>query len=425
MVIEILMPALSPTMTEGNLAKWYKKEGDQLKAGEIIAEIETDKATMEVEAVDEGILAKILVNEGVNQVRVGKAIALIVEDISEMGDIGSYQLKEGASGDGGKENGQDKAQNNEKKDKIDAKTPAPSDTAKTMEATEVTDPNKRIFASPLARRIADQKSLNLSSMNGTGPHGRIVKSDVIGFIPQYVDRPTNTISSTGAYDIVSVSNMKRVIAKRLIESKQNTPHFYLTVDCKLDNLLLVREQVNFGVEKHEKISVNDFIIKASALALARIPEVNASWTEEGIKMYHDIDISVAVAIDGGLVTPIVRSANLRTISDISAEMKGLALRAKNGKLKPEEYQGGGFSISNLGMFGIKQFNAIINPPQSCILAVGAGIKKPVVIADQVTIATVAELTISCDHRVVDGACAAKLLSTLVELLENPIKMLVW
>jgi pyruvate dehydrogenase E2 component (dihydrolipoamide acetyltransferase) len=408
MIIEILMPALSPTMTDGNLAKWFKKEGEKVKPGEVIAEIETDKATMEVEAVDEGIIGKILIQSGTNGVLVGEAIALILEEESEKSLLDSYQIK-------GK-----KSRNNEKKDQ---ELTTQKQEAKTEKQDNINS-GKRIFASPLAKRIAEQNSVDLTRVNGTGPHGRIVKNDVLAANSSSAITAPKRVFGAGGYDLEPVSNMRKVIAKRLLESKQTVPHFYLNIDCNLDRLMQAREEINSEFQKDKKISVNDFIIKASSMALAKVPEVNSSWSDDGIIKYRDIDISIAVAIDGGLVTPIIKCANLKTLLEISSEMKELAAKAKDGKLKPEEYQGGGFSISNLGMFGIKSFSAIINPPQSCILAVGAGNKIPVVASDQIKISTVAELTLSCDHRVVDGAVGARFLSALKEYIENPFKMLV-
>jgi pyruvate dehydrogenase E2 component (dihydrolipoamide acetyltransferase) len=409
MITEILMPALSPTMTDGNLAKWYKNEGDKVKPGEVIAEIETDKATMEVEAVDEGILAKILVKAGANGVLVGEAIALVIEEEDDKSLLETYQIK-------GKESvTEEKAVLDKIIDKQEVISEKIADRSN----------SQRIFASPLAKRIAEQNSVDLSKISGSGPHGRIIKNDVISAKTSSIPQTSRVITSSGgAYDLEPVSNMRKVIARRLLESKQTVPHFYLNIDCNLDRLLNVREEVNLGAEKDKKISVNDFIIKASSMALQEVSEVNSSWSDEGIMKYRDVDISVAVAINGGLVTPIIRNANLKKISEISAEMKELATKAKDGKLKPEEYQGGGFSISNLGMFGIKSFSAIINPPQSSILAVGAGNKVPIVVGDQIKISTVAEFTLSCDHRVVDGAVGARFLAALKEYIENPLKMLV-
>lgn len=408
MIIEILMPALSPTMTDGNLAKWFKKEGDKIKPGELIAEIETDKATMEVEAVDAGTIGKILIAEGATNVKVGEVIALVLEEGANKELLATYTIK-------GKT-----AAPLDTKD-VQAESPQPSIPQKIA----TTNSNDRIFASPLAKRIAEQNSVSLTAIPGSGPHGRIIKDDVIASINNPTkNSPAKVSGAIGAYDLEPITNMRKVIAKRLVESKQTVPHFYLNIECNLDKILLLREDVNKDLEKDKKISVNDFIIKASSVALARVPEVNSSWTDEGIMKYRDIDVAVAVAISGGLVTPIIRTSNFKSLSEISSEMKLLASKARDGKLKPEEYQGGGFSISNLGMFGIKQFGAIINPPQSCILAIGAGVKKPVVIDDQIKISTMCEMTLSCDHRVVDGVVGARFLSALKELIENPVKMLV-
>ncbi|MDX1923702.1 MAG: pyruvate dehydrogenase complex dihydrolipoamide acetyltransferase [Rickettsiaceae bacterium] len=420
MIIEILMPALSPTMTEGNLAKWLKNEGDKIKPGDVIAEIETDKATMEVEAVDEGILARILVSPGTEGVEVNSVIALILEEGADKALLQNYTPK-------GKTSASSSA----------ASSPAPTvssgEASKTTQqnTTPVTD-NKaeggRIFASPLARRVACQNNIDLSEIKGSGPHGRIIKDDVLsaGLNPSASasQKKVRVVEGDGGYDLLPITNMRKIIAKRLLESKITVPHFYLNVECNLDKLMVYRLDVNENLEKHSKISVNDFIIKAVAAALVKVPDANSSWSDEGIMRYRDVDIAVAVATEGGLVTPIIRSANFKTITEISEEMKELASRARVGKLKPEEYQGGGFSISNLGMYGIKQFSAIINPPQGCILAVGAGIKKPVVIDDQVRISTTAEMTLSIDHRVIDGAVGARFLSYFKEYMENPIKMLI-
>lgn len=414
MIIEVLMPALSPTMTEGNLAKWTKKEGDKIRPGDVIAEIETDKATMEVEAVDEGILGKILVPEGENGVLVNSTIALIIENESEKSELDKYELKGSSS-----------------KSAIGSSAPDKSEAPIISLATEkITAPESsgKIFASPLAKRIASQNNINLENIDGSGPRGRIIKADVVNANSKHTTGQTSSTQrniESGGYDLLPISNMRKVIAKRLLESKLTVPHFYLNLECNLDKLLEYRSRINEILEQDKKISVNDFVIKAVASAILKVPGVNASWSEEGIIQYRDIDISVAVAIDGGLVTPIIKCANRKSLTEISTEMKELATKARAGKLKPEEYQGGGFSISNLGMFGIKQFSAIINPPQGCILAVGAGIKKPVVDAgDKIQVSTIAEMTLSIDHRVIDGALGARFLSYFKEYMENPIKMLI-
>ena len=392
MPIEILMPALSPTMTEGNLTKWLKKEGDKIKPGEVIAEIETDKATMEVEAVDAGIIGKILVQAGGEPVKVNSLIALILEDSEDHSSLVNYQVK-GAI-------------------KIDIK----EEIIIAPKAVIVTNTdNERIFASPLARRIAKNENIDLTKINGTGPRGRIIKADL-------ANKPQQVATKTFDNKILN-SNMRKVIAKRLVESKQTIPHFYLNMECELDNLLKIRAEMNYEGAPY-KLSVNDFVIKAVAHALAEVPEANASWSEEAITLFANIDISVAVAIDGGLITPIVRNADQKTISQISNEMKDLANRAKLGKLAPAEFQGGGFSISNLGMFGVKNFNAIINPPQSCILAIGAGTERVVARAGKMEIRTIMDVTLSVDHRSVDGAVGARFLAAFKKLIENPILMFV-
>ncbi len=401
MPIEILMPALSPTMTEGNLAKWLKKEGDKVKPGDVIAEIETDKATMEVEAVDEGILGKILVSSGSQNVPVNSLIALLLEEGESPDSITDYKPKVMVSS------------------KPPVTTSAPILTPKTAPILEQQN-DIRIKASPLAKRIAQNEKIDLSRIIGTGPYGRIIKDDVLNSRTQ--DRTSKLERNLDEYKVISNSNIRRVIAKRLVESKQTIPHFYLSIECNIDKLLSLREDMNLDA-KDFKISINDLIIKAVAMALAEVPEANASWTEEAILQYNNIDISVAVAIDGGLITPIIRNANYKSIIEISNEMKALAKKARENTLRPEEFQGGGFSISNLGMYGIKQFQAIVNPPQSCIMAVGTSNKRPIVINDQISIATILDISISCDHRVVDGAVGAKFLSSFKKFIEHPIKMI--
>ena len=407
MPIEILMPALSPTMTEGNLAKWLKKEGDKVKPGDVLAEIETDKATMEVEAVDEGILAKIFVVGGSQNVPVNNLIALLLEEGESADVIASYVPKASP-----------------------AKQPLAPTIPIALAVTQATIPNIgnndiRIKASPLAKRIAENEKIDLATVNGTGPYGRIVKDDVLN--------ARNASTSKGLvrrnpkeYITLPNNNIRRVIAKRLLESKQNIPHFYLSIECNIDKLLYLREEMNMVVaDKPElKISINDWVIKAAAMALVEVPEANASWTEEAILQYNNVDISIAVAIDGGLITPIIRNADHKNITNISSEMKSLAKKARENTLKPEEFQGGGFSISNLGMYGIKTFQAIVNPPQSSIMAIGASNKRPIIINDQVTIATIMDVSLSCDHRVVDGAVGAKFLTSFKKFIEHPIRMLV-
>ncbi|MEZ5829998.1 MAG: pyruvate dehydrogenase complex dihydrolipoamide acetyltransferase [Dongiaceae bacterium] len=439
MPINILMPALSPTMTEGNLARWLKKEGDAVKSGDVIAEIETDKATMEVEAVDEGKLGKILVPEGAQGVKVNDVIAVLLEEGESASDIK-------ASGAAPAPKAAPAPAPAPQAARSEAPKPAaPAAAAPAPAATPAAASGSRIFASPLARRLAQQHGLDLSRVVGSGPHGRIVKSDIeqaaasggakAAPVPAAAKAPSGApaIPSTPTFGepefgLVPHSMMRKTIARRLQESKQFVPHFYLTIDCEIDRLLKLREEVNAGAPKEGKgafkLSVNDFIIKACAIALKQVPAANASWSDEGVKMYKTSDISVAVAIPNGLITPVIRRAEEKRLSDISGEMKGLAARAKDGKLKPEEYTGGSFSLSNLGMFGIKDFAAIINPPQGCILAVGAGDQRPVVKNGALAIATVMSCTLSVDHRVVDGAIGAEFLSAFKKLIENPLSMLV-
>jgi pyruvate dehydrogenase E2 component (dihydrolipoamide acetyltransferase) len=438
MPINILMPALSPTMTEGNLARWLKKEGDPVKSGDVIAEIETDKATMEVEAVDEGKIGKILVPEGAQGVKVNDVIAVLLEEGESPGDIkaGAPAPKPAAAPAPKAEAAPPKAEAPKQ-----PAAPAPAPAAPSPAAAS----GSRIFASPLAKRLAQQHGLDLSRVVGSGPHGRIVKSDIekaaasggakaapapaaAKGLPGAPAVPSTPAFGEPEFELHPHSMMRKTIARRLQESKQFVPHFYLTIDCEIDRLLKLREEVNAGAPKEGKgafkLSVNDFIIKACAIALKQVPAANASWSDEGVKMYKTSDISVAVAIPNGLITPIIRRAEDKRLSDISSEMKGLAGRAKDGKLKPEEYTGGGFSLSNLGMFGIKDFAAIINPPQGCILAVGAGEQRAVVKNGQLAVATVMSCTLSVDHRVVDGAIGAEFLSAYKKLIENPLAMLV-
>jgi len=432
MPVKILMPALSPTMTEGKLAKWLKSEGDEIVSGDIIAEIETDKATMEVEAVDEGVLAKIVIPEGTENVPVNDIIAVLLEE----GEDNSAVEKLLA---GGNDNASA------------AKAPAPKEAPKAAPvAAPVATPapipatsTSRILASPLAKRLAEQAGLNLANIQGSGPNGRIVKADIetakssgaplkSAAAPQAGSfAPTASGPDASAlaemlgipHHLQENSGMRKTIARRLLESKQTVPHYYLTVDCVLDRLLDLRKQINDGADGLFKISVNDFIVKATALALKKVPAVNTSWTDNALVIYDRADVSVAVAIPDGLITPIVKDADNKSLKAISAEVKDLAARAKDGKLKPEEYQGGTISVSNLGMFGIKEFVAIINPPQSCILAVGAGDKRPIVKDGALAIGTVMTATASFDHRAVDGAVGAQFLEAFKNLIENPLVML--
>ena len=449
MTTEILMPALSPTMTEGNLASWLKKEGDTISAGDVIAEIETDKATMEVEAVDEGTLGKILVEAGTEGVAVNTPIAILLEegeDESALGDaVAKAESKSGAGdGGGGGEKSDDKSSDAGKPDEKEApKTSAPADGGGTAPPAPTDDKGDRIFASPLARRMAAQAELDLGSIEGSGPRGRIVKADIEAALkggapkkaaaaeaPAAAEKaPAAAAPPTDGYpdfDLVPLSNMRKVIAKRLTEAKQTIPHFYLTIDCEVDTLLAARKELNAKSPEGEggfKLSVNDFVIRAASLALRKVPAANASFTDEGFRKYHWVDMSVAVAIPDGLITPIIRQADRKGLAQISNEMKELAAKARDGKLQPEEYQGGTFSISNLGMFGIKQFEAVINPPQGCILAVGAGEQRPVVKDGALAVATVMSCTLSVDHRVVDGAIGAEFLAEFKKLIEDPMSML--
>jgi len=436
MPINILMPALSPTMTEGNLARWLKKEGDAVKPGDVIAEIETDKATMEVEAVEEGKIGKILVPDGAQGVKVNDVIAVLLEEGEDAGAIkaAAAPAPKAAAAPAPKA---EAAPARAEAPKPAAAAPAPAAPAPAAAS------GSRIFASPLAKRLAQQHGLDLSRVVGSGPHGRVVKSDIdkvaaggtAKAAPAGAKAPPAAPSVPGfqafgepEFELHPHSMMRKTIARRLQESKQFVPHFYLTIDCEIDRLLKVREEVNAGAPKEGKgafkLSVNDFVIKACAVALKQVPAANASWSDEGVKMYKSADISVAVAIPNGLITPIIRHAEDKRLSDISAEMKDLAGRAKGGKLKPEDYTGGSFSLSNLGMFGIKDFAAIVNPPQGCIMAVGAGEQRPVVKNGALAVATVMSCTLSVDHRVVDGAIGAEYLAAFKKLIENPLAMLV-
>ena len=445
MATNILMPALSPTMTEGNLARWLKKEGDAVKPGDVIAEIETDKATMEVEAVEEGKIGKILVPDGAQGVKVNDVIAVLLEEGEDASAIkaGAAPAPKAAAAPAPKAEPAP-APKGDGAAKAEAPKPAAAPAPEAAPApTPAAASGERIFASPLAKRLAQQHGLDLSRVVGSGPHGRVVKSDIekaaaggtakaapagAKGLPTAPSVPGFQAFGEPEFELHPHSMMRKTIARRLQESKQFVPHFYLTVDCEIDRLLKVREEVNAGAPKEGKgafkLSVNDFIIKACAVALKQVPAANASWSDEGVKMYKTADISVAVAIPNGLITPIIRHAEDKRLSDISAEMKGLAGRAKDGKLKPEEYTGGSFSLSNLGMFGIKDFAAIINPPQGCIMAVGAGEQRAVVKNGALAVATVMSCTLSVDHRVVDGAIGAEYLAAFKKLIENPLAMLV-
>jgi pyruvate dehydrogenase E2 component (dihydrolipoamide acetyltransferase) len=443
MPINILMPALSPTMEKGNLAKWLKKEGDKVKSGDVIAEIETDKATMEVEAVDEGTIAKILVPEGTQDVAVNDVIAVLAGDGEDVKAAGAAAPKPAPQ----------------------AAAPVPKPLAAPAQpaaapAPVVTSPaaavpapqangHGRIFASPLARRLVKEAGLDLSRIIGTGPHGRIIARDVEvaktgeglkapaaapaagpAIAPSMSDKQILALFEPGSYEILPHDNMRRTIAQRLTASIQTIPHFYLTIDCDIGKLLAAREEINAAAPKDKekkplyKISVNDFVIKAMAVALQKIPNCNVSWSEAGMLRHTHSDVGVAVAMPGGLITPIIRKAENKPLSTISNEMKDYAARARARKLKPEEYQGGTTAVSNLGMYGINHFTAVINPPHATILAVGTSEERPVVRAGKVEIAHMMSVTLSCDHRAIDGALGAELIGAFKQLIENPVMMMV-
>ena len=426
---DILMPALSPTMEEGVLAKWHVKVGDMVKAGDVIAEIETDKATMEVEAVDEGEVTDILVAEGTEAVKVNTLIARLKGEDGAAAKAPSNPAVPPAGGQSPAPSPPTGGSTREAGEGVPAAAPAKSDGA-------------RVFASPLARRLAAQGKIDLSSVKGTGPHGRIVKRDLEGVptgstksaaastapAPAGESRKVQSLAQMGipdgSYDLVPLDGMRKAIARRLTDSFRDVPHFPLTIDCRIDGLLAARARVNALLEKDGvKVSVNDFIIKASAMALKAVPEANASYSPEGIALHHHADVAMAVAIDGGLITPIIRKAETKTLSQIATGSKDLAKRARDRKLKPEEFQGGTFSVSNLGMFGIKAFASIINEPQGAIMSVGAGEQRPVVVNGQLAVATVMTVTLTCDHRVVDGAIGAKFLQVFKAMIEDPVTML--
>jgi pyruvate dehydrogenase E2 component (dihydrolipoamide acetyltransferase) len=459
MPTNILMPALSPTMEKGNLAKWLKKEGDQIKSGDVIAEIETDKATMEVEAVEEGVLAKIVVPEGTADVPVNDIIAVIAGEGEDVKEVGKGNFAQPAV-----KPADDKSKTETAK-QVEKAPPAPaprnangSGQAAPQEAAPAPQPHAqtngagRVFASPLARRMANEGGLDLSAIQGSGPHGRVIERDVKAALeggtakkaaPAQPGAPAPKLAPAGmsdeivkkmfepgSFEEVPHDGMRKTIARRLTEAKQTIPHFYLTVDCDIDALLKLREQVNASAGKDKdgkpafKVSVNDMVIKALALALTRTPGSNVTFTENSMLHHKHADISVAVAIPGGLITPVIRKADTLTLSGIANAMKDFAARAKDRKLKPEEYQGGTSAVSNLGMFGIKDFVAVINPPQSSIIAVGMGEKRAVVKNGEIVIGNVMSVTISCDHRAMDGAKGAELIAAFKQLIENPMAMLV-
>jgi len=427
MPIKILMPTLSPTMTEGNLTLWVKSEGDRVSPGDVIAEIETDKATMELETVDEGILAKILISEGTEEIPVNTPIAIILEEGETQSDLEGMDINI------------NKVESTTDTKAVEDANVITDDLANPMQdETLNSDVNnrsrnvntqERIKSSPLARRMAEQQKIDLALVNGSGPNGRIIRADIEAFslpdIPVVKnDIPQMYKEDYSDYEILPINNIRKVVARRLTEAKQEVPHFYLTVDCEIDSLLNVREDLNSRAKNNEfKISINDMIIKACAVALMQVPAANASWSEEGIKIYKNANISVAVAINDGLITPIINNANSKGLMTISNEMKELVTQAQDGTLTPDQYQGGTFSISNLGMYGVKNFQAIINPPQGCILAVGKIEKKPVVKNDEISIASIMSATLSVDHRVVDGAIGAQFLDSIKTLIEDPLGML--
>jgi pyruvate dehydrogenase E2 component (dihydrolipoamide acetyltransferase) len=414
MSIDILMPALSPTMEEGTLSKWLVKEGDNVVSGDLIAEIETDKATMEVETIEDGIVGKLLVQEGEEAIKVNSVIAILIEEGETLKGneppLPKNELKSEASS------------NNNLEIKLDNSTNSKLNIEVNKDNLINKDAN-RIFISPLAKRLAKQFDINLKLVNGSGPNGRIVKFDIENFDHNKKENINNISLSEDNFEIIKNTSMRKTIAARLVKSKNEAPHFYLSLDCNLDKLLEIRASINTKSNDKYKISVNDMIIKAASASLIKVPKANASWENENTKYYKNTDISVAVAIDGGLITPIVRNVQSKGLYDISSDMKYLSSKAKEGKLLPAEYIGGSFSISNLGMFGIKQFSAVINPPQGAILAVGAGERKAIVINENISIATVMSVTLSCDHRVIDGAVGAEFLSVFKEYIENPSLML--
>jgi pyruvate dehydrogenase E2 component (dihydrolipoamide acetyltransferase) len=457
MPINILMPALSPTMEKGNLAKWLKKEGDKVKSGDVIAEIETDKATMEVEAVDEGTLAKIVVPEGTQDVPVNNIIAVLAgegEDVKAAGaGAGAAPPKPAAEAPAAKPpqaaapEAKATPENTPTAPAADAKPPAPAPVAPAP--APQANGHARTFSSPLARRLAREAGIELARINGSGPHGRVIARDVEeaksgkglkapaaapstapSIAPSMSDQQVRALFEEGSYEVIPLDGMRRTIAQRLTASVQTVPHFYLTMDCDIGKLSAAREEINAAAPKDKekkplyKLSVNDFVIKALAVALQRIPNANVSWTDSGILKHKHSDIGVAVAMPGGLITPIIRHAEEKSLSVISNQMKDFAARARARKLKPEEYQGGTSAVSNLGMYGIKDFTAVINPPHATILAVGTGEERAVVRNGKIEAAQIMSVTLSCDHRAVDGALGAELIGAFKMLIENPVMMMV-
>jgi pyruvate dehydrogenase E2 component (dihydrolipoamide acetyltransferase) len=451
MPINILMPALSPTMEKGNLAKWLKKEGDKVKSGDVIAEIETDKATMEVEAVDEGTIAKILVPEGTQDVAVNDVIAVLAGDGEDVKAAGA-----GAGVTSAPPRAAPTAETPAAAKPAPTPAPAAAPAAKAAAPAPQaavpaaqTNGHARIFSSPLARRLAREAGIELARINGSGPHGRVIARDVEearsgkglkapaaapagapSIAPSMSDKQIRALYEDGSYEVIPHDGMRRTIAQRLTASVQTIPHFYLTMDCNIGKLVAAREEINAAAPKDKdgkpayKLSVNDFVIKALALALQRIPNANVSWTDGGMLKHRHSDVGVAVAMPGGLITPIIRKAETKPISVISAEMKDFAARARARKLKPEEYQGGTTAVSNLGMYGIKDFTAVINPPHATILAVGAGEERAIVKNGKIEVAQIMSVTMSCDHRAVDGALGAELIGAFKTLIENPVMMVV-
>jgi pyruvate dehydrogenase E2 component (dihydrolipoamide acetyltransferase) len=446
MPINILMPALSPTMEKGNLAKWLKKEGDKVKSGDVIAEIETDKATMEVEAVEEGTLAKILVPEGTQDVAVNDVIAVLAGDGEDVKSAGA-----GAASAPPKATPAPAAKPASAAAPVVppvAKAPAPTLVAPQAAPAPQANGHARVFSSPLARRLANEAGIDVARITGSGPHGRVVARDVeeaksgkglkapgvapAGAViaPAMSDQQILSLFEEGSYEIVPHDNMRRTIATRLTAAVQTIPHFYLTIDCNIGRLIEAREAINASAPKDKdgkpayKLSVNDFVIKAMALGLQKIPATNVSWTEGGMVKHKHSDVGVAVAMPGGLITPIIRKAETKSVSVISAEMKDFAARARARKLKPEEYQGGTTAVSNLGMYGISHFTAVINPPHSTILAVGATEERPIVKDGKIEVAQMMSVTLACDHRSIDGALGAELIGAFKVLIENPVMMVV-
>jgi pyruvate dehydrogenase E2 component (dihydrolipoamide acetyltransferase) len=452
MPINILMPALSPTMEKGNLAKWLKKEGDKVKSGDVIAEIETDKATMEVEAVDEGTIAKIVVPEGTQDVAVNDVIAVLAgdgEDVKAAGAGAASAPPKPAAPEAPAAAKPAPAPAAAPAPKAATPPPAAAPTPQAAAPAPQSNGQGRIFSSPLARRLAKEAGIDLVRINGSGPHGRVIARDVEGaksgkglkapaaapagapgIAPAMSDKQILALYEPGSYEVIPHDGMRRTIAQRLTASTQTVPQFYLTMDCNIGLLVEAREQINAAAPKDKdgkpayKLSVNDFVIKALALALQRIPNANVSWTEGGMLKHKHSDVGVAVAMPGGLITPIIRKAETKPVSVISAEMKDFAARARARKLKPEEYQGGTTAVSNLGMYGIKDFTAVINPPHATILAVGAGEQRPIVKNGKVEIAEIMSVTMTCDHRAVDGALGAELIGAFKRLIENPVLMVV-